>query len=139
MNPIMKRIVRGGGGKMGDAIMLITFKGRKSGKTFTTPLGYTSEGDTVTCFTDSSWWKNLEGSAPVKVTIKGKEMEGIATPVSDKEQVLGYVRDRLQDGGPQAVRQMALSLPKGYLPTDDELRIMLCDRVLITIKVQGSK
>lgn len=138
MNPFMRRMVRGGGGKMGDMIMLITFKGRKSGKTFTTPLGYTRKGNSITCFTDSPWWKNLEGGAPVKLTIKGQEMQGFATPVSDKAQVLEYVSGRLREGGPQAVRQMALSLPKGYTPTDDELRIMLRDRVLIEIQLQGS-
>ena len=138
MNPVMKRMVRGGGGKMGDKIMLIHFKGRKSGKAYVTPLGYTREGDTITCFTDSPWWKNLEGGAPVGVTIKGKELKGFATVVSDKEKVVEYVGQHLRSGDPEAVRRMAVSVPKGYLPTDDELTIMMRDRVLIRIQLKES-
>jgi hypothetical protein len=33
---------------------------------------------------------------------------------------------------------MALALPKGYRPTDEELQIMLRDRVLTIIEPQGS-
>ena len=137
MNPIMTLMVRRGGGRMGDQIMLLTFRGRKSGRQFTTPIGYTREGNVVTCFTDSQWGKNLVGGAPVKVTIKGKEKEGYAETTSDKGQVLEYVKHNLSKGGPQAARQMGLSLPKGYLPSDDELRTMLRDRILISIKLQG--
>jgi hypothetical protein len=135
-NFFMKRML---GGKMGDVIMLITFTGRKSGKTFTTPIGYTRQGNTLTSFCDSPWQKNLVGGAPVTVTIKGQAVLGLATTISDHDQVAAYVKYQLQNGGPQAARQMALALPKGYLPTDEELRIMLRDRVLITTQLPDSK
>ena len=122
---------------MGDVIMLLTFTERKSGKAFTTPLGYTRAGHTVTCFTDSPWQKNLAGGAAVTVTLRGTELVGFATPVVDMEHVLAYVKQHLQNDGPPAGRQMGLSLPKGYLPTDAELRIMLRDRALINIELQG--
>ncbi len=135
-NIFMKRMVRG---KMGESMMLITFTGRKSGKTFTTVIGYTREGNTLTCFTDSPWQKNLVGGAPVTVTIKGKEIKGLATPLSEQDQLKEYVKRHLHSGDPQAPRRMGLSLPKGYFPTDDELRIMLRDRMLFSIELQGSK
>lgn len=126
------------GGKMGEAIMLITFTGRKSGKTFTTPIGYTRQGQTLTSFCNSPWQQNLAGGAPVTVTIQGQTLPGRAITVSDPDQVAAYVKQHLQKGGPQAAHQMALALPKGYRPTDEELQIMLRDRVLIVIELQGS-
>ena len=135
-NFVMTRLL---GGKMGEAIMLITFTGRKSGKTFTTPIGYTRQGQTLTSFCDSPWQQNLAGGAPVTVTIQGRALPGRAATVSAPDRVAAYVRQHLQNGGPQAARQMALALPKGYLPTDEELRIMLRDRVLIIIELQDSK
>ncbi len=135
-NVVMKRMLRG---KMGDSIMLITFTGRKSGKTFTTAIGYTREGNTLTAFTDSPWQKNLIGGAPVTITIKGKEIKGHATPLSDQDQLMEYVKRHLQSGDLQAPRRMGVSLPQGYLPTDDELRIILRDRMLISIELQDSK
>ena len=47
-------------------IPLITFTGRKSGKTFTTPVSYSQHGDQVYVFTHAAWWRNLRdrGSPP---------------------------------------------------------------------------
>lgn len=125
------------GGKMGDMMMLLSFTGRKSGKKYTIPVGYTREGNTLTCFTDSPWQKNLVGGAPVTATIKGKAIEGIATPLYDEDRLIKYIKGHLQSGDPQAPRRMGVSLPKGYIPTDDELKVILRDRMLFTIELQG--
>jgi hypothetical protein len=65
------------------SIMLITFTGRKSGKTYTTPISYALEGDQVTAFTNARWSKNLEGGAPVTLNIKNKQYTGRADVVAD--------------------------------------------------------
>ena len=65
------------------SLMLITFKGRKSGRLFTTPVRYVRVGDTVRCFTSAEnlWWRNLRGGAPVSLRIEGKESPYFATPL----------------------------------------------------------
>ena len=71
-----------------DKIMLVTFKGRKSGKTYTTPVSYMQSEDTVTLFTHASWWRNLTGGAPVTLRIKGKTLHGTTKAiVSDQNLV----------------------------------------------------
>ncbi|MCY4130945.1 MAG: nitroreductase/quinone reductase family protein [Gammaproteobacteria bacterium] len=62
-------------------ILLITFKGRKSGRTFTTPVRYLREGSTVRLFSSpqANWWKNLRGGADVSVRIRGNELKCRAT------------------------------------------------------------
>ena len=64
-------------------VLLITFTGRKSGKTYTTPVDYSQDGDQVTIFTHSDWWKNLRGGAPVTLRIRGRELQGVAEPVAE--------------------------------------------------------
>ncbi len=67
-------------------ILLFTFRGRKSGKTFAIPLGYMRQGDRITLFTDHNWWKNLRGGVPVTLRIQGKTYQGSATALpEDKE------------------------------------------------------
>jgi len=51
--------------------MLITFSGRKSGKVYTTPVGYVRNDNDITVFSQrhSSWWRNLRGGASVTVRL----------------------------------------------------------------------
>lgn len=98
------------------SVMLITFTGRKSGKTYTIPISYVRDGDLVTAFTGAKWWCNLAGGVPVTLFIKRKEYRGHADVVADdKEAVARGLRAFLrrvrsdarfyqvkfdQDGGP---------------------------------------
>lgn len=70
-------------GMVSKTILLITFTGRKSRKTYTTPVSYSQQGDQVTVFTHADWWKNLRGGAPVTLRLRGREVQGLAEPVAE--------------------------------------------------------
>ena len=79
------------------SVMLITFRGRKSGKIYTTPISYLREGDWVTAFTGARWWKNLTGGAPVTLMIKNQEYQGqAAVVVEDKETIAKALQNFLR-------------------------------------------
>jgi len=79
------------------SIMLITFTGRKSGQTYTTPISYAREGDVVTAFTRAKWSHNLAGGAPVTMRIKNKEYTGRGDAIADdKAAVAEGLRDFLR-------------------------------------------
>jgi deazaflavin-dependent oxidoreductase (nitroreductase family) len=65
---------------MSNSTMLLTFSGRKSGRTYTTLVNYVREGDEllVVGSRGHSWWKNLRGAAVVSVRVRGREMRGEA-------------------------------------------------------------
>jgi deazaflavin-dependent oxidoreductase (nitroreductase family) len=89
-NPFMKLILRSPlHGLVSGSIMLITFTGRKSGKLYTTPVGYTREGDILTFFSyrARTWWRNLRGGAAVTVRLKGHDQGGTADAITDEERV----------------------------------------------------
>jgi len=75
-------------GMVSKTILLITFTGRKSGKTYTTPVDYSQDGDQVYIFTHASWWKNLRNEAPVTLRIRGQELQGLAEPVAEDKQAI---------------------------------------------------
>jgi deazaflavin-dependent oxidoreductase (nitroreductase family) len=62
------------------SILLITFTGRKSGQTYTTPVQYMQQGSTLTVFTQRRrvWWKNLRGGAPVTLLLRGQPRQATA-------------------------------------------------------------
>lgn len=68
---------------LSKGLLLITFTGRQSGKTYTTPVSYFRDGDAIILFTnrDRKWWRNLRGGAPVTLRVQGETLQGIATPV----------------------------------------------------------
>ncbi len=84
VNSAMKFVLRSPvHGMVSKSILLITFTGRKSGKTYTTPVSYSQSGDQVVIFSHADWWKNLRNGAPVTLRIRGREFQGLAEPVAE--------------------------------------------------------
>jgi hypothetical protein len=84
VNNTMKFILRSPlHGLVSKTIMVITFTGCKSGKTYSTPVSYSRADGLVFIFTHGDWWKNLTGGAPVTLRIQGRDYSGLAEPVPD--------------------------------------------------------
>lgn len=89
LNKAMKFILRSPlHGMISKYLLLITFTGRKSGKTYTTPVSYSQEDGQVTIFTHANWWKNLRGGAPVSLRLRGRELQGVAESVAEDKQAV---------------------------------------------------
>ena len=70
-------------------MMLVTFTGHKSGKSYTTPVEYCRDNERVIFFTQRErvWWKNLRGGAAVTVRIAGRDLTGQAQAITDDEAI----------------------------------------------------
>ncbi|HVN53524.1 MAG TPA: nitroreductase/quinone reductase family protein [Anaerolineaceae bacterium] len=66
-------------------VLLITFTGRKSDKTYTTPVSYSEHGGQVYIFSHGTWWKNLGSGAPVTLRIRGRDFQGVAEAVAEDQ------------------------------------------------------
>jgi hypothetical protein len=67
---------------------LISYEGRRSGKTFSLPVAYSRKGDEVSINVavpdHKSWWRNFEGAGgPLRLQLKGAPHEGHATASKD--------------------------------------------------------
>ncbi len=90
LNRAMKFILRSPvHGIVSKSVLLITFTGRKSGKSYTTPVSYSQENGQVNIFTHAGWWKNLQGEVPVTLRMRGRELEGLAEPVAEDKVAVG--------------------------------------------------
>ena len=77
-------------GPAGNIIMVITTTGRKSGKKFTTPIGYQRDGDTVLAFNVggiSNWYKNVAQNPLVTLEIKKKSYQMRAAYITDTDEI----------------------------------------------------
>jgi hypothetical protein len=119
---------------LSDRLMLLTFYGRKTGRRFTIPVGYTREGDTLTFFSAYSWYKNLRGGRPVVVYLRGRDRTGLAEVIENPEAVLEEAEHLvakycLKGAG----RKIGLALDINPPPTTEELAAAMERYVVIRI------
>ncbi len=71
-------------GSMGDELMVITVTGRKSGRSYSTPIGFVRDGDGYAAVSRGSQWVRNATTAPeVTLEIKGRPIKARATRVTD--------------------------------------------------------
>jgi len=97
VNPAVRALLRSPAHRLVSGhLMLLTVTGRRTGRTFTFPVGYREDGDRLRVHVASPerkrWWRNLRGGAPVEVEIQrvrrtgfgrthGNEREGVAVEI----------------------------------------------------------
>lgn len=72
---------------LSQTTMLLTFTGRKSGRRSTIPVRYLREDEILITLTDSPWWRNQHGGAPVDLSIARQKVRGRAEVNTDPEDV----------------------------------------------------
>jgi deazaflavin-dependent oxidoreductase (nitroreductase family) len=88
-NPLVAWLLRSPlHGLMSGSTMLVTFTGRRSGRTYTTPVNYLWDDDhelLVVSPRDHLWWRNLRGGAPVTVRVQGSDLRGVGHALEGEE------------------------------------------------------
>lgn len=108
-NPVLKGILRSPlHGLISGALMLLTFRGRKTGRSYSIPVGYVQKSDRLLVFTHSGWWKNMRGGAAVTVQVRGKTIEGRAELAEDAQQIAEIRRDMVAKHGEQMARRIGI-------------------------------
>jgi deazaflavin-dependent oxidoreductase (nitroreductase family) len=80
-NPLVIRLLRSPlHALMSGSVLLLNYRGRRSGRSYTTPVSYIRDGEHVLLVgaRDHSRWKNLRSGAPVRLRTGGRDEEGIA-------------------------------------------------------------
>ncbi len=122
-------------GMVSKTVLLITFTGRKSGRTYTTPVDYSQDGNQVYIFTHANWWKNLCGGAPVTLRIQGREFQGLAEPiVEDKCAVAAGLMAHLRKV-PSDARYYGVTFDDHGNPRAEEVEIAVKSVVMIRVQL----
>ena len=120
--------------------MLITFTGRKSGKVYTTAVGYARNGDDIIFFkqSDNAWWRNLQGGVPVIARVKGKNLKAIGEIIEDQKAVTEGLMIYVQKL-PQYAKFFLVTLDPDGRPNPEEVARAAQNRVMIRLQLaQGS-
>ena len=122
-------------GMLSNGMMLITITGRKTGKTYTTPVGYYVEGEYLWVITsrERKWWKNLQGGVKVNMLLKRKPVQGIADVELDEKAVEARMYEYLRHV-PRAAKPMKIRVEDGK-PNPTDIAATAKDRLFVKIKL----
>jgi NADPH:quinone reductase len=80
---------------LSGSLLLISYRGRRSGRRFTIPVMYAERDGTLTIFVGhperKNWWRNLRQGAEVEVRLRGDGLRGLAALVDDAGVATSYL------------------------------------------------
>ena len=116
-------------------LVLLTFYGRKSGRRYTTPVGYGRADDALLVDTESPWWRNLRGGARVGVRLRGRDLAGTAEVISDEARMREAYRTIIA-AAPGYARALGISPgPDGRPRREDVARARNKGHVIVRIEL----
>jgi len=95
INPVVRTVVRRRpSGRLAGAVALLTYRGRRTGRTYTIPVEYARDAAGRYVIVPGgpehkTWWRNLRTPAPVRLLVTGHEAAGRAELVADAGDLRG--------------------------------------------------
>lgn len=89
-NPILSALLRSPLHALaGSGTALISVTGRRSGRTYATPVNVLADGNrlTIVSLRERTWWRNLRQRAEVGLRLGGQDLRGRAAVVEDETSV----------------------------------------------------
>lgn len=125
-------------GMLSNGTLLITVTGRKTGKTYTTPVGYYEEDGYLWIITsrDRTWWRNLQGGAQVGLLLKRKPVAGYAETETDEKAVEARMVEYLRHI-PMAAKPMRVGMQNGT-PNPQDIAAISKDRLFVRIQLKSA-
>jgi deazaflavin-dependent oxidoreductase (nitroreductase family) len=129
VNPVVNALLRSPLHRLlGKNLMLLTVTGRKTGRTYTVPVGrHESRDGTFVLSASGNWRHNLRGGAAVRLTLDGRERAAQAVLEEDPERAAEAFKTMLDQAGPRA---LGVKVNVDRSPTIAEIRPVLARRTV---------
>jgi deazaflavin-dependent oxidoreductase (nitroreductase family) len=118
-------------------MMLLTFTGRKSGNSYTTPVSYLSIDNELYTISsrDRVWWCNLRGGVQVTLRLRGEDVIAFAETFEDREQVIAHFQRYFQVS-PQMIRYMKVKTDRLGIIKPDQIERLAREKVVVCTKLK---
>jgi deazaflavin-dependent oxidoreductase (nitroreductase family) len=123
---------------MSRSLLLLTYRGRRTGKEYTLPLAYARFDDELVVLAGrpggKTWWTNMRGGLPVRVHLAGREIPGVARLVTGEDAVLRLAAYLAQN--PRAARTFGVTLDATGKEPADLLPAAASEVQVVAIRLQ---
>ncbi len=140
-NTIMQAILRSPlHGMLSGSTLLLTCRGRKSGRSYTVPVNYARSGNVlwITSARQRTWWRNLRGGTPVTVRLRGHDYPAHAVVFEDEDGVVGGLIAYLT-AAPHMARYFGVSPGEDGHPAVEDIRRIAPERVMVRVDLDSEK
>jgi hypothetical protein len=140
LNPPVRALLRSPlHGIASSNLCLLSYRGRRTGRHYTTPLSFTREGRLVRLLTshNTHWWRNfVGGSAPVEIEIARVSHHGTAIATTqDGERFRNGIRAFLT-ALPRDAPVYRIRLDRARRPSEDDIANAAGHVVLVEVELQ---
>jgi hypothetical protein len=114
--------------------MLITVTGCRTGRTYSTPVGFYRDGDCLWIMTsrDRTWWRNVRNGAKVTLLLKGQTVGAFAQAELEQSAVEAHLLDYLRHM-PMAAKPLGIRLERES-PNPEDVRRAARDRLFVRVE-----
>ena len=115
--------------------MLLTVTGCKTGRKYSTPVGFYREADTLWVMTsrDRTWWRNVKNGADVSLLLKGKTLHAFADAELDPNAVEARLHDYIRRI-PMAAKSLGIRMENKMPNTQDVSRVAQ-DKLFVKVQL----
>lgn len=121
-------------GLLSYGTMLLTVRGRKTGRPYLTPVDYFEDNGLIWVLSnrDRNWWRNLRDGANVEMLLKGKPIHGFARLEMDEKEVetqlVKYVQHK-----PYTAKPLGIQM-KNKIPNAEDVSRVARDKLFVKIQ-----
>ena len=134
-NPIMRALLRSPlHSLVSRNMMLMTYIGRKSGKSYTIPMNYlTIDQALYTISTrERVWWRNLRAGAEVSLRLQGKDVTARAESIEEMAEVARYMEQSFEVD-PRMARYMDVRIDPDGTPNPEDIDRLAQEKVVVSM------
>ena len=114
--------------------MLITVTGCKTGRKYSTPVGFYREDDSLWILTsrDRTWWRNVRNGSRVSLLLKGNRIDAFAQAELDEKAVEARMFDYLRKM-PMAAKPLGIRMENAS-PNREDVALVAKDRLFVKVR-----
>jgi hypothetical protein len=114
--------------------MLITVTGCKTGRKYSTPVGFYRDGDCLWVLTsrNRTWWRNVKHGANISLLLQGKTVGAFAEVELDQEAVEARLSDYIRHT-PMAAKTLGIRM-QSKSPNQEDMSRVASDRLFVRIR-----
>jgi hypothetical protein len=126
-------------GILSSGMLVLTYKGRKTGRQISVPIGYYVQPDgslLSSSLRSRTWWRNLRGGAPVALHFKGRSRKAFGEAMEAPFDVMKRMDDLFHQQ-PKQARLFGVQLgPDGH-PDAAGLKRLADERVVVLFDLEN--